>query len=204
MSRQNCKNCGEPYNFDNLVTPGRATMKCVACQRQIYVHTGQILAEPSPLQEKAREDIEQVVMVVSHTGTDIKSPYSNSSSPSVEKRESTSEKGWKRSSKPAATATAPQVQAAAGAGGVGFNEILNIMEVKPEESAIDAYSLYQIALIALFYCFALFWVGIALYILLMTTYPLSVSIFFVALMVFLALCSVAVAEILKKIWRNED
>lgn len=181
-------------------------MKCVACQRQIYVHTGQILAEPSPLQEKAREDIEQVVMVVSHTGTDIKSPYSHSSSPTAEKREASaqsSEKGWKRSSKPVAPAVAPQVQAAA-TGGVGFNDILNIMEVKPEESAIDAYSLYQITLIGLFYCFALFWIGIALYILLTTTYPLPVSIFFVALMIFLALCSVAVAEILKKLWRNED
>lgn len=42
MTRQNCKNCGEPYTFDNLVTPGRATMVCSACQRKIYIHTGQI------------------------------------------------------------------------------------------------------------------------------------------------------------------
>ena len=42
MTRQNCKNCGEPYAFDHLVTPGRATMICSACQKKIYVHTGQI------------------------------------------------------------------------------------------------------------------------------------------------------------------
>lgn len=203
MSRQNCKNCGEPYNFDNLVTPGRATMKCVACQRQIYVHTGQILAEPSPLQEKAREEIEQIVMVVSHTGTDIKPRYSNSSPASVEKRETSttqrSPKGWKRSSKPVAPTTPDSAE------GIGFNEILNVMEeVQPEGSWFDAYSLYQIAFIGVFYCFSLFWGGIALYILLTTAYPLLVSVFFVALMVFLALCSVAVAEILKNLWRNED
>lgn len=203
MSRQNCKNCGEPYNFDNLVTPGRATMKCVACQRQIYVHTGQILAEPSPLQEKAREDVDQVVMVVSHTGTDIRSPYAHSAAGAVEKRDASPQnldKGWKRSSK---SVVPPQVQPQADKG-VGFNDILNIMEVKPESSALDTYSLYQIALIGVFYCFSLFWVGIALYILLTTTYPLMVSIFFVALMVFFGLCSLAVAEILKKLWRNED
>ncbi len=51
MSRQNCKNCGEPYTFDNLVTPGRATKICGACQRKIYVHTGQICFEvPSSIQ----------------------------------------------------------------------------------------------------------------------------------------------------------
>lgn len=204
MSRQNCKNCGEPYNFDNLVTPGRATLKCVACQRQIYVHTGQILAEPTPLQEKAMEDIEQVVMVVSHTGTDMKSRYSHSSSPVVEKREASSpnpEKGWKRSSKPATPATSHEDQSTGG--GVGSNDSLNITEVKSENSTLDAYSLYQISLLGVFYCFALFWAGMALYVLLMA-YPLLVSVFAIALMVFLSLCSVAITEILKNLWRNED
>lgn len=51
MTRQNCKNCGEPYSFDNLVTPGRATMVCGACSKKIYTHTGQIYFE-SPTSTK--------------------------------------------------------------------------------------------------------------------------------------------------------
>lgn len=202
MSRQNCKNCGEPYNFDNLVTPGRATMKCVACQRQIYVHTGQILAEPSPLQEKAREDIEQVVMVVSHAGADFKSSFPRTCSSVVEKRDASSQspdhKGWKRFPKSAMPPPA-QVEEE-----VGSDDILNIMDARSDNKTIDAYSLYQIVLIVMFYAFSLFWIGIALYVLLYTMYPLTVCIFFAALMAFLALCSVAVAEILKKLWRNEE
>lgn len=57
MTRQNCKNCGEPYSFDPIVTPGREVRACGACQKVIYTHTGQIvleskksvIAEPTPV-----------------------------------------------------------------------------------------------------------------------------------------------------------
>lgn len=196
MSRQNCKNCGEPYNFDNLVTPGRATMKCMACQRLIYVHTGQIYTEP-PLSVKMASErgcAEDVAGKNSPASSEKNSvlgtvgivaqgiPVSSSNSG-----------GWKRSSKTVSILASPDGRRRESAGSRSDEDWAG------EESPL---SLYEMGIVGILYLFFIFWFGCAAVVLLRTAYPLEIAGVLVALFVFLGIVSLALAEGLKTLWKN--
>ena len=105
MTRQNCKNCGEPYSFDNLVTPGRATMICAACSKKIYTHTGQMYFE-APLHQKNHSPA-PISMGQGVSFVPIKSAHSTEAIPPASRPHADLPKseGWQRAKAPTPTAT---------------------------------------------------------------------------------------------------
>ena len=186
MSRQNCKNCGEPYTFDNLVTHGRATMLCAACQRKIYVHTGQIYLEPIPAASIGSDRVVPVAAVESVFPKAAVPGVMNAaaSSPSL-----VSGGGWKRSSK---TTSIPVPETAA--------RVRQESEWKGDDSS---YSFYEICIIGFLYIFFLFWIGCAVAILLFSAYPMEINSFLVAVSAFFGIISLAMAEAVKTVWGSE-
>lgn len=196
MSRQNCKNCGEPYNFDNLVTPGRATMKCMACQRLIYIHTGQIYTEP-PLSVRmasergATEEASGKDRLVSAEknsvlgAVGIVAPGSPASSPNSG--------GWKRSSKTVSILSSSEARGRELAGSRSEEDWAG------DESPL---SLYEMGIVGILYLFFIFWFGCAAVVLLRTAYPMEIAGMLVALFAFLGIVSLALAEGLKTLWKN--
>lgn len=190
MTRQNCKNCGEPYVFDNLVTPGRATILCHACQRKIYVHTGQIYFDPPVsksgyVQSSVKIPLGQGVSVIQDPGSDSQNAKQFSQWQSSSRAEKTSKSGKQDNSE---------------------------LEFKKE---VDMeFSRGQIFILMALYFFCCLWIVMAFMFLyqLMKGYSfetielqkLFVSFHFLALVgsLFCSLISLALAEGCKKIWRR--
>lgn len=96
MTRQNCKNCGEPYEFDLLVTPGREERHCVACQRKIYTHTGQIVLSPTRSSYHRSEPKVSIAPGVSLVHESAISMTMNAKYPHLAQRHDQGDKsGWK-------------------------------------------------------------------------------------------------------------